>query len=202
MLRAVLGTTGGPLGRGLMAVQASLGAATAVPATLSAQLQLRAASAKAKRKPNRKPRITLKMIKSVHKVGVKGEVVKVKRGFARNYLIPQGVATYYTIGRPVAGDVVDTEGESALEESREAEASRLVDAHLRRSTLMMYRQEGNEWAIDAAMLVDKCGKQLKLAVPPERVVLNEPLVTYGRHDIPVWIDEEHPSTLRVEVLRR
>ncbi len=36
------------------------------------------------------------MLKSIEKVGKQGEIVSVKRGFARNYLTPRGYAIYAT----------------------------------------------------------------------------------------------------------
>lgn len=36
------------------------------------------------------------MLKNIEKVGKQGEVVNVKRGFARNYLTPRGLAIYAT----------------------------------------------------------------------------------------------------------
>ena len=36
------------------------------------------------------------MLKTIEKVGKQGEVVNVKRGFARNYLVPKKLAIYAT----------------------------------------------------------------------------------------------------------
>jgi len=36
------------------------------------------------------------MLKTIEKVGNQGEVINVKRGFARNYLVPRGFAIYAT----------------------------------------------------------------------------------------------------------
>ena len=36
------------------------------------------------------------MLKTIEKVGNQGDVVNVKRGYARNYLVPRGFALYAT----------------------------------------------------------------------------------------------------------
>src|ERR1700682_165165 len=53
------------------------------------------------RRPRRLPKgqrngVELLLIQSVDHVGAQGEVVEVKRGYAMNYLLPQGLATIAT----------------------------------------------------------------------------------------------------------
>ena len=42
--------------------------------------------------------IQLLLLKSVENLGIVGDIVKVKPGYARNYLIPQSFAMRYTAG--------------------------------------------------------------------------------------------------------
>ena len=49
-----------------------------------------------KQKPNRKPRLAIILTQDVYKLGVKGQIVKVKHGYGRNHLLPQGMAVYAT----------------------------------------------------------------------------------------------------------
>ena len=55
---------------------------------------------KVKHKPNKKPTIAVILEEDVHNFGVKGDLVRVKRGFARNYLIPKEKAVYAVTKMP------------------------------------------------------------------------------------------------------
>lgn len=47
-------------------------------------------------KPNRKARLSVILTQDVDNLGVKGQIVKVKHGYGRNYLIPDKMAVYAT----------------------------------------------------------------------------------------------------------
>ena len=56
--------------------------------------------------------------KDVEKLGLKGEVVDVKRGYARNYLLPRRLAEVATAGR--VAELRRIESERARHEARSA----------------------------------------------------------------------------------
>jgi large subunit ribosomal protein L9 len=125
----------------------------------------------------------------------------VKRGFGRNYLIPQGLATYALDGK-TTDLAADTAFVEANQDAADTDMSRRVALFLSRNTLEMKRQDGNEWAINASMLSHKCAQHLRLDMPVERIVLEQPLVTFGQHDVSVLVDDGTSGTLRVNVVRR
>lgn len=49
-----------------------------------------------RQRPNKKPRLDIILTQDVHKLGVKRQIVKVKHGYGRNHLLPQGKAVYAT----------------------------------------------------------------------------------------------------------
>lgn len=127
---------------------------------------------------------------------------RVKRGFARNFLIPQGLANYSLEAKVVADDEIDSQPQEILQETIEADQSQRVANFLAKHKLKMVRQSGNSWAINAEMLSQKCAKQFQLDVPSERIQLEAPLMTFGEHKVPVMVDDETPSELNVDVVRR
>ncbi len=59
------------------------------------------------------------LLQDVDKLGLKGEVVNVERGYARNYLLPRKLAEVATAGR--VAEVRRIEAERATHEARTAE---------------------------------------------------------------------------------
>jgi ribosomal protein L9 len=51
-------------------------------------------------------------------------------------------------------------------------------------------------------LTKQIRKQLRLEVPIERVILSEPLVSYGNHQVPVVLGEDMVASISVSVIRR
>eukprot|EP00038_Savillea_parva_P017946 m.21937 g.21937 ORF g.21937 m.21937 type:complete len:205 (-) comp3943_c0_seq2:104-718(-) len=189
----------------------SSGAAVAVPAFAPplACAQTRGVSRKSyvRRRPNRNPRLNVTLLHSVPNLGLKGETVAVKRGFGRNYLIPQGLATYALSADDErdameAGSVGSTTASGADQSAVDEQTSHRVATFLSRHSLRMVRQEGNQWLVNAEMLSQKCAKQLRLDVPVERILLEQPLVTFGQHEVAVQVDDEVSSTLRVDIVPR
>eukprot|EP00035_Acanthoeca_spectabilis_P036041 m.37462 g.37462 ORF g.37462 m.37462 type:complete len:203 (-) comp7701_c0_seq1:1587-2195(-) len=186
-------------------VLGSAGAAVCEPLSAPAvSTQIRMVSRKTfqRRRPNRNPRLRVTLLDTVPKLGLKGETVAVKRGFARNFLIPQGLANYSLEAKVVADDEIDSQPQEVLQETIEADQSQRVANFLAKHKLKMVRQSGNSWAINAEMLSQKCAKQFQLDVPSERIQLEAPLMTFGEHKVPVMVDDETPSELNVDVVRR
>src|SRR5438093_2947347 len=76
------------------------------------------------------------LLKDVEKLGLRGEIVDVKRGYARNYLLPRRLAEVATPGRVV--ELQRIESHRARHEARSAEqateiASRATRGALRRA---------------------------------------------------------------------
>lgn len=87
-------------------------------------------------------------------------------------------------------------------EAQDDEVSRRVVAHLDKRVVRVVRKEGNDWAVDARVLADKCAKQLRLIIPAERIQLETPIATFGRHDVPVLVSDETAGALHVDIVRR
>lgn len=49
-----------------------------------------------RQRPNKRPRLDIILTQDVHKLGLKRQIVKVKCGYGRNHLLPQGMAVYAT----------------------------------------------------------------------------------------------------------
>jgi len=157
-----------------------------------------------KGKPNSNVRLDLVLLKNVDGLGAAGSLVSVKRGYGRNYLLPQGFAVY------ASEENVEKYGDGAtLEEQAEEQAEddaaalvRKISNYLESKSISMKRQEGNKWEINPEVLAVQVRKQLGLEVPAERILLGLPIVSYGTHEVPIALSQEAVSFLNVSVARR
>ncbi len=133
------------------------------------------------------------LLQRVAKLGQMGEVVNVKDGYGRNYLLPQGKAL-----RANAANIKSFEGKKAqleavnLETRKEAEA---VAAQLDGQTYVIIRSASDAGALygsvttrDAADAATAGG----VTVSRNQVVLDRPIKELGLHSVSVQL---HPEVL-------
>ncbi|WP_340109092.1 50S ribosomal protein L9 [Pikeienuella sp. HZG-20] len=142
------------------------------------------------------------LLERVEKLGQMGDVVAVKNGFARNFLLPKGKAL-----RATKSNLERFEAERAQLEARnldlkkEAEA---VAAKLNGQTFIAIRQASDGGALygsvnsrDIAELATEGGFSLART----QVVLSSPVKELGLHDIRVVLHPEVDATITVNVAR-
>jgi large subunit ribosomal protein L9 len=142
------------------------------------------------------------LLERVAKLGQMGEVVRVKDGFARNYLLPKGKALRATKENRTRFDSmkVDLEARS-LEERGEAEK---VAATLKGKRVTIQRQAsetgqlyGSVSGRDIVTLLADDG----VSVNRSQIVLNHPIKTIGQHSVPVALHPEVEVGIMVIVAR-
>lgn len=142
------------------------------------------------------------LLERVAKLGQMGEVVHVKDGFARNYLLPKGKALRATQANKerFARERVQLEARN-LELKREAET---VGAKLDGQSFVVLRQAGETGQLygsvstrDLAELMTKGG----FTVERQQIVLNAPIKTLGLHKVPVALHPEVEVSVVINVAR-
>ena len=142
------------------------------------------------------------LLERVAKLGQMGEVVNVKQGFARNYLLPQGKAM-----RASEANIKAFEGQKAQLETRnaesKAEAQKIADK-LDGQTFVVIRSASDSGALygsvttrDAAEAATEAG----FTVDRKSVVLREPIKDLGLHEVRVHLHPEVDATIRLNVAR-
>lgn len=140
--------------------------------------------------------------KSVPSLGTAGDIVVVKPGYGRNYLVPQGLA-YPATARHLA----------RIEEERERAATRArrnrLEAQRRASLLETLsirfleragkedRLFGSVTAADIASRVDEA--DLGFRLDKRLIDLDEPIKRLGVYDVPVNLHPEIEAAVRVTV---
>lgn len=142
---------------------------------------------------------------SIEKLGAEGDVVTVRAGFARNYLLPQGFAYEAT-----AGNIRRIESERRREEERARrdylEARRRAKA-LEGISLTFEMLAGEEsklfGSITAADITEKLNQQgLDFEVDRRQVELEEPIKTLGVFSVPIRLSAEVQPEIKVWVSKQ
>ena len=142
------------------------------------------------------------LLERVAKLGQMGDVVDVKPGFARNYLLPQGKALSASKANIEAFEGRKTQLEAQnLESKKEAEA--MADK-LNGQQFVIIRSASDAGALygsvttrDAAEAATADG----FTVDRKQVVLIAPIKELGVHDVSVVLHPEVESTIQLNVAR-
>jgi large subunit ribosomal protein L9 len=142
------------------------------------------------------------LLERVAKLGQMGEVVRVKDGFARNFLLPQGKALRATKDNRAKYDGMKQQLETRnLEMKGDAEK---VATSLNGKSFIVVRQAsdigqlyGSVSARDIADILTAGG----FTVARNQVSLNAPIKTIGLHTVPVALHPEVDVTITINVAR-
>ena len=142
------------------------------------------------------------LLERVAKLGQMGDVVRVKDGFARNYLLPKGKALRATKENRARFEGMKVELEARnLEQRSEAEKiAQKLDGQ--RFAVLRQAAEGGQLygsvsPRDLAALVAEKG----FAVTRAQVALNTPIKSIGLHKVPISLHPEIEATINVTVAR-
>ena len=137
----------------------------------------------------------------VKSLGKAGELVKVKPGYARNFLLPKGLAYEAT-----EGNRKRIQAESKARESRMAEersAAEAIASKLNAVSLTLSRKAGEGdrlfGSITAQDIADALSAQGH-AIDKRKIDLEHPIKTVGQHTVPVRLHHEVQAELRLTVV--
>ncbi len=134
-------------------------------------------------------------------LGARGEIVRVKAGYARNYLLPRKLAVEAT-----ASNVKQIESERAALVKREVKERATADAQseqLRSLTLKFERKVGEAGVLYGSvtsMDVAHALKDLGYEIDRRRIVMREPIKRFGNYIVPVRLHRDVTVELPVSVL--
>ncbi len=142
------------------------------------------------------------LLERVPKLGQMGEVVRVKDGFARNYLLPKGKALRATKENRSRFENMKVELEARNLEQK-GEAEKIAKTLNGRSfTVLRQAAEGGQLygsvsPRDLAALISESG----CAISRSQIALNTPIKAVGAHKVPVSLHPEVEVTIHVTVAR-
>jgi large subunit ribosomal protein L9 len=140
--------------------------------------------------------------KPVEKLGDPGDIVEVAAGYARNYLVPRGLAV-----RAEKGAVKHAENLKRAHVSRqskekiefEALAAKLITTKV--SIAARAGEEGKLFgSVTAADIAEAIAAQADIQVDRKDVHLDEPIRSLGSHDVRIHLFPEVEPVLTLEVI--
>lgn len=142
------------------------------------------------------------LIKDHEKLGQAGTVHEVKDGYARNYLIPQGIALPEN-----STSLKRLQEEARLKERRQQKAlqkSLALAEKLKAVTITIPVQVGEEDRVFGAVTNQQIAEQLQALgyeIDKRHILLEEPIKALGIFEIPVKIHADVTANIKLFVVR-
>jgi large subunit ribosomal protein L9 len=139
----------------------------------------------------------------VEKVGESGELVKVRPGFARNFLIPRGLAVPATTA---AINRINHERAVAVAKAEKSKKeAQGVAEQINALKLTLARPVGEDdrlFGSVTAKEIENAAKAAGVAIDRKKMQLAEPLKALGSFEIPVKLMPGVTATLKVDVVKK
>jgi len=149
--------------------------------------------------------VTRVVLRSDHDtLGKRGDIVEVADGYARNYLLPKGLAI--TATRGVQDQANAMRRARDLRDAKDREAAETVARTLVPVVIRIPAKAGtggklfgSVTAVDVASAV---AEQTSVQIDRRRLRLDEPIKTLGTHEVPVKLHSDVEFRITVDVVRR
>jgi len=137
----------------------------------------------------------------VEHLGQKGDLVDVADGYARNFLVPRGLALRATSGIQKQADAMRRNRDARDRRDREA-AQAIADQLSPTIQIQARAGEGGRLfgSVTSSDIAAAVQAQIGIEVDRRNIALDEPLKELGVSDLVVRLHPEVTATLRVEVV--
>ena len=142
------------------------------------------------------------LLERVERLGQMGDLVEVKNGYARNYLLPRGKAARATAENRARFERDRAEIEARnLERKQEAEA---VAAKIQGLSVIIIRQaseSGNLYGSVTPRNIAEACEAMDLQIDRHQIVLERALKALGLHDVRIILHPEVDATIQINLAR-
>ena len=139
----------------------------------------------------------------VEKVGKSGELVKVRPGFARNYLIPRGLAVPATTA--AVNRITHEKAVAVAKAEKNKKEMQAFAEKINALKLTLARSVGEDDKLFGSVTskeIENAAKAAGVAIDRKKMQLAEPLKALGTFEIPVRLMTDVTATLKVEVVKK
>jgi large subunit ribosomal protein L9 len=138
----------------------------------------------------------------VEKVGLRGEVVDVAPGFARNYLLPRKLAETATPGK--VAELRKHEEKRARQEAQSFDQAQEIVSRLESAEIRFDVPAGETGtlfgSVTATDVTEKVWQELRVRIDRRKLDLPESIKRIGRYQVPVELFPDVTATLRLAVV--
>jgi large subunit ribosomal protein L9 len=142
------------------------------------------------------------LLQDVEKVGLRGDVVSVSRGYMRNYLGPRRLAEEATPAR--VAELEKREGQRTRHEAQSFEDAQEIAARLGGAELRFDVNAGSQGtlfgSVTATNVADELWERLKIRVDRRKIDLPDPIKRIGRYQIPIEVFTDVTAEVKVLVV--
>ena len=138
----------------------------------------------------------------VHGLGKKDDIVNAIDGYAKNYLIPRGMAIEATAGN--VNEAKNKQKAAADKKQRALDQAREFAARLENKTVTIKAKAGESGklfgAVSAKDIADALKEQYGADVDKKKIVLHDPIKTAGEHRVELRIHAGVAFTILVNIV--
>lgn len=148
-----------------------------------------------------KPPLKLTLLDEVPGLGSLGDVVKVRPGFARNYLLPRGLAT--SESADTLRRVESLRRKAAAEKEKSLEQAKAAAAALANVSIHIESKAGEGGhlygSVTPAMVAEALAKQ-NVQIEASGVLLEQPIKELGIYDVPLRLHGDVEAKVKLYVV--
>jgi large subunit ribosomal protein L9 len=140
---------------------------------------------------------------NVEHLGRIGELVKVKTGYARNYLLPRGLAVMIT--KSNVAEIERARAQALVEEQNRVQGLKEMATKLTEASVTIEGKanaEGHLFGSVTAAHIAAALREKGIAVDDKQVRLEQPLKEIGVFDVPVHLHAEVLASVKVWVVQQ
>jgi large subunit ribosomal protein L9 len=141
------------------------------------------------------------LTEEIRGLGTRGEVVTVKDGYARNYLIPKNLAQEASTGNLKA--IEHQRSKWALLAQQERDAAQKAADRVKGVKIQIEKRVGEHGHLFGSVTANEIADALAekgIEVDKRRIELGSPIKNLGLHDVEVRLHRDVTATIQVEVV--
>lgn len=143
------------------------------------------------------------LLKDVKKIGKEGDVVKVKDGYARNYLIPKKLAVLHTAS---AAKTLETKRKKqARLAEKEKKSARELATKISKTPLNIPMESGIDDMLFGSVTSEAIANALRqenIQIDKKNITIAEPIRKLGIYNVEVKLHSEVKEKLRIWVVKK
>ena len=140
---------------------------------------------------------------NVENLGNGGDVVKVRPGYARNYLLPRGFAVPATAGN--LQRVEELKRLAAAQAKEELARAKDLEVRLGAVSVEIERAAGEEdkmWGSVTSRDIAEAFARVGVEIDRRKIQLKEPIKTFGPAELTIRLHHDVNATLKIDVVKK
>lgn len=142
------------------------------------------------------------LLEDVKALGKKGQIVKVNDGYARNFILPKKLGIEATSKNLNDLKLQKANADKIAAEQLQAAKDLAAEIGSKSVTLSIKAGEGGKafGSVSSKEIAKAVQDQLGMEIDKKKLVLPEPLKTFGTHEVPIKLHKDVTGKLAVKVV--